>query len=32
MSKITVIKAGSVNAKPQSYCPTLVDDNPLNKR
>jgi hypothetical protein len=32
MSKITVIKAGSVNAKPQGYCPILVDDTPMSKK
>jgi hypothetical protein len=32
MAKITVIKKASVNAKPQGYCPTLVDDTPMNTK
>jgi hypothetical protein len=24
--KITVVKKGSVNAKPSGYCPILIDD------
>ena len=28
--KIQVIKKGTVNAKPSSYCDILVDDSPLN--
>ena len=30
--KITVIKKGNVNAKPNGFCTTLVDDGLLNKR
>jgi len=30
--KITVIKKGNVNAKPSSFCVTLIDDGLLNKR
>ena len=30
--KITVIKKGTVNAKPSSFCDTLIDDVPLNDR
>ena len=32
MAKITVIKKGTTNAKPQGYCPVLVDDVPMNKK
>ena len=32
MAKITVIKKANVNAKPQGYCPTLIDDNPMNAK
>jgi hypothetical protein len=28
--KIQVIKKGTVNAKPSSYCDILIDDIPLN--
>ena len=30
--KIQVIKAGTVNAKPNSYCDSLVDDIPLTSK
>ena len=30
--KIQVIKKGTVNAKPSSYCEILVDDIPLNAK
>ena len=30
--KIQVIKKGSVNAKPSSYCEVFVDDTPLNEK
>jgi hypothetical protein len=30
MARITVVKKGSVNAKPQGFCPILVDDNPVS--
>jgi len=30
--KITVIKSGTVNAKPQSFCISVVDDGLLAKR
>jgi hypothetical protein len=30
--KIQVIKTGTVNAKPSSYCDFLVDDVPLSAR
>ena len=29
MAKITVIKKATAKAKPQGYCPILVDDNPM---
>jgi hypothetical protein len=32
MAKITVIKKGTVNAKPQGWCPILVDDNPMTAK
>jgi hypothetical protein len=32
MAKITVIKKATVNAKPQGYCPILVDDIPMTKK
>jgi len=32
MAKITVIKKATVNAKPQGYCPILVDDIPAAKK
>lgn len=32
MAKITVIKKATVNAKPQGYCPILVDDIPMAKK
>jgi hypothetical protein len=32
MAKITVIKKATVNAKPQGYCPVLIDDTPMNKK
>jgi hypothetical protein len=32
MAKITVIKKASINAKPQGFCPTLVDDNPMSTK
>jgi hypothetical protein len=28
--KITVIKKGTVNAKPSNYCDAFIDDIPLN--
>ena len=30
--KIQVIKKGSVNAKPSSYCEVFLDDVPLNEK
>ena len=30
--KITVIKKATVNAKPTSFCGTVIDDGLLNKR
>lgn len=30
--KITVIKKAIINAKPQGYCMTIIDDGLLNKR
>jgi hypothetical protein len=30
--KIQVIKKGTVNAKPSSYCDIFVDDIPLNEK
>jgi hypothetical protein len=30
--KIQVIKAGTVNAKPSSYCDSLIDDIPLTNK
>ena len=30
--KIQVIKKGTVNAKPSSYCDMLIDDIPLNAK
>ncbi len=30
--KIQVIKKGTVNAKPSSYCDVFVDDIPLNEK
>jgi hypothetical protein len=30
--KITVIKKGTTNAKPQGFCPILVDDIPMGKK
>jgi len=30
--KIQIVKKGIVNAKPSSYCNTIVDDGFLNKR
>jgi hypothetical protein len=32
MAKITVIKKANVNAKPQGFCPSIIDDTGLNKR
>ena len=32
MAKITVIKGATVNAKPQGYCPVLIDDQPMSKK
>jgi hypothetical protein len=32
MAKITVIKKATVNAKPQGFCPTLIDDNPMSAK
>ena len=32
MAKITVIKKATVNAKPQGYCPVLIDDQPMPKK
>jgi hypothetical protein len=29
MKKITIVKKAVVNAKPQGYCPTLIDDFPV---
>jgi hypothetical protein len=30
--KIQVIKKGTLNAKPSSYCDTFVDDIPLSEK
>ena len=30
--KILVIKKGTVNAKPSSYCDILIEDHPLNDK
>jgi hypothetical protein len=30
--KITVIKKATKNAKPQGFCPTMVDDFPVNRK
>jgi hypothetical protein len=30
--KIQVIKKGTVNAKPSTYCDVFVDDIPLNEK
>jgi len=30
--KIQVIKKGTVNAKPSSYCDVFLDDIPLNEK
>jgi hypothetical protein len=30
--KIQIIKKGSVNAKPSSYCDVLLEDVPLNEK
>ena len=32
MAKITVIKKGTTNAKPQGLCPIFVDDNPMTTK
>lgn len=32
MPKITVIKKATVNAKPQGWCPVLIDDNPMTTK
>ena len=32
MAKITVIKKAVVNAKPQGFCPVLIDDNPMTSK
>jgi hypothetical protein len=32
MAKITVIKKGTTNAKPQGYCPSIIDDNPMTTK
>ena len=32
MAKITVIKGATVNAKPQGFCPSIVDDNPMSTK
>ena len=32
MAKITVIKKATVNAKPQGYCPILIDDVPMTTK
>jgi hypothetical protein len=32
MAKITVIKKASINAKPQGFCPSIVDDNPMSTK
>jgi hypothetical protein len=29
MAKITVIKKATDKAKPQGWCPVLIDDNPM---
>ena len=30
--KITIVKKGTSNAKPQGWCPVYVDDNAQGKR
>jgi len=30
--KITIIKAATKNAKPQGFCPSIVDDFPINRK
>lgn len=30
--KINVVKKGNVNAKPQGFCSTMIDEAPLSKR
>jgi hypothetical protein len=30
--KITIVKKATTNAKPQGYCPVLVDDFPVNQK
>jgi hypothetical protein len=30
--KIQIVKKGTVNAKPSSYCDIFVDDSPLNEK
>jgi hypothetical protein len=30
--KITVIKKATKDAKPQGFCPTLIDDFPINRQ
>jgi hypothetical protein len=32
MAKITIIKKATVNAKPQGFCPTLIDDKPMSAK
>jgi hypothetical protein len=32
MAKITVIQKATVNAKPQGFCPVLIDDNPMTAK
>jgi hypothetical protein len=32
MAKITVIKKATSKAKPQGWCPILIDDNPMTPK
>jgi hypothetical protein len=32
MAKITVIKKATDKAKPQGFCPILIDDNPMSTK
>jgi hypothetical protein len=32
MAKITVIKKATDKAKPQGFCPVLIDDNPMSTK
>jgi hypothetical protein len=32
MAKITVIQKATAKAKPQGFCPTLIDDNPMTTK